>query len=167
MERRKKEITIEGAIERMASLCSRSEQCELEIIRKLIKLGLPSSQRQEVIDYLVENRYIDNARYARSFAHDKARFSYWGPYKIKAELALRRIPATMITDAIGSIEDETWETGLMKCAESKSRNLDLWGEEGQKNCRKLYAYLINHGYAGSDVSRVIKTLRKKQKNKDE
>ena len=166
MDRKKKPLTVEAAIERMASLCSRSEHCEFEIYNKLIKLGLSSSQRQEVIDYLKENRYLDNARYAKSFANDKAKFTHWGPYKIKAELSLRRIPSALITEALKRIDNEVWETGLMKCAESKARNLDLTGDEASVNCRKLYTYLASRGFATADVSRAVKTMRTSQKKEE-
>ena len=91
MQKKKKLITAEQACLKLMELCSRSEQCEDDLIKKLLKMGISSPSRKEIIDYLKEERYLDNARYAGSFARDKARFSAWGPLRIRASLIAHRI----------------------------------------------------------------------------
>lgn len=162
MALRKKPVTPEAALNRMAQLCSRSEQCEFEIDKKLFNMGLNPLQRKEIIEYLKANRYIDNARYAKSFANDKVRFSLWGPRKIKAALINHKISASLITEAIEAIKEEDIETALMKSAESKSRNLDLTGENSRDERRKLFNYLITRGFSGSDANRAVKIMRIQQ-----
>ena len=67
---RKKPLTKEGALLRMADLCARGEHCSSEIREKLRKLMISASDANGIIDYLEENRYIDNLRFAKSFARD-------------------------------------------------------------------------------------------------
>ena len=123
----KKPITKESALLRLASLCSRSEQFEFDINRKMMNWGLNSSQRQELLEYLKENKYLDESRFARSFTNDKARFSAWGPYKIRLELRRRQINNNLITEAISNVEQKIWKEGLLKNLNSKAKNLDLTG----------------------------------------
>ena len=146
MPLQKKPISPEAAKLRMAGLCSRSEQCEFDIAQKLYKTGLPKKDRDDILSYLKEERYIDNARFARSFAGDKCRFSSWGPYKIKKALYEKRIAPQDITSALSSIEPEEWKNALMKCAKSKARSLNLTGENGKKDKLKLFKYLISRGF---------------------
>lgn len=155
-------ITKEKALERLQSLCSRSEQCESDLIKKMINWGIPSCDRKEIIENLKENRFLNNSRYARSFALDKARFAVWGPNKIRLELIKRRIHSNDIKSALENIGQDIWKEGLTKCARNKAKNLDLIGEEGWNNSQKLYKYLISRGFPGGVSSKMVNLLKKKQ-----
>lgn len=167
MALKKKPLTPEAACLKMASLCARSEQCEFEIARKLQNIGLTATQRKEIIDYLKEERYIDNQRYSKSFTSDKARFSGWGPYKIKAALIAKRISTKHINEAISMIPDSVWKESVMKIAASKAKNMDLDGDENKENRIKLYRYLLGRGYSSSDAVKAVNTIRKQQKGQRE
>ena len=160
---KKKTITKEKALERLASLCSRSEQCEFDLIRKLTAWGISSSDRKDIIEYLKENRYVDDSRFAKSFANDKARFSSWGPFKIKSELSLRKIKSSFILEAIESIDREIWKEALLKNAASKSKALDLIGEEGLENSVKLFRYLANRGFSSEWSRKAVELMKKRQR----
>lgn len=158
----KKPVTKESAFERMAALCSRSEQCESDIYRKLMTLGLAPSDRNEIIEKLKTERFVDDSRFARSYASDKARFSAWGPYKIKMELIKKRIRETFITEAIAKVESSVWKEGLLRCAVGKAKNLQLTGEESRENRNRLYKYLISRGFSSSTSSKAVAYMAKKQ-----
>ena len=93
--RNKKEVTPQKALEMMAGLCAKSEQCPYDIMAKLRKFGLTAEDAGEVLDSLREQKFVDEARYARSFARDKVRFSGWGRNKIRQQLMLKRIPTAL------------------------------------------------------------------------
>ena len=157
---RKTPVTKEKALERLAGLCARSEQCESEIVRKLFNWGISGNDRKEIIDYLKENRYLDDARYARCYARDKARFSKWGPIKIKAELFKRKIQASFIREAIEEVEPSVWKDSLLNVARSKAENLDFSGEEVYENRQKLFRYLISRGFPSSASSKAVSFIIK-------
>lgn len=156
----KKEITKEKALERLESLCSRSEQCEFDLERKMLNWHLNRADREEVLQSLRENRYVDNTRFANSFAMDKARFSSWGPGKIRMELILKKIPSAVIKSALERVEPQVWKDGLIKSARSKARSLDFTGEDSYKEAQKLYRYLISRGFSSSSVSKIVKAISK-------
>lgn len=159
----RKEITKEKALERLEALCNRSEQCEFDLNRKLVNWGVSPSDREEILNSLKADRYLDDERYARSFAGDKARFSYWGPQKIRMELIKKRIPAGKISEALQHVESKVWREGLLKNAASKARSLDLLGEEGWENGQKLYRYLMSRGFPSSAASKAVAYMRKLMK----
>lgn len=154
MKGKKKDITKEEALSRLESLCSRSEQCEYELNQKLYRWGLNVNERKEIISSLEENRYLDNARYARSYANDKARFSSWGPIKIRTELMRRHISSSLITEALKSVDQEIWKEGIMKCARTKARSLDLTEDNFHEKRQKLFRYLLTRGFP-MDTSRKV------------
>ena len=155
-------LTKEKALQRLESLCSRSEQCEFDLNRKMITWGITSQDRKEIIEDLKSNRYVDEARFARSFAHDKSKFSGWGPSKIRMELIKRKISSTVITESLQSVENKVWKDAILRLAENKAKNLDLTGEDSWNNQQKLYRYLIGRGYPSSAVSKIVTMMRKRQ-----
>lgn len=163
--RGRKPITKEKAIEKLESLCSRSEQCEYELRKKLNNWGIRQGDIKEIIDHLIEQRYLDDGRYARSFAHDKARFSSWGPFKIRIELARRRINPLLISEALQNIDQSVWKEALKKVSETKSRSLDLVSEEeGYVGRQKLFRYLISRGFPSSASSKAVMLMKRRQED---
>lgn len=158
----KKPITKEKAQERLEILCSRSEQCEFDLNRKMIVWGISSQQRKEILNSLKENRYLDDSRFARSFANDKARFSSWGPYKIRMELIKRKIGAATIKESLERVESEVWREGLLRSARSKSKNLDLLGDNSYENGKKLFQYLIGRGFPSKASSQAVSIIKKEK-----
>ena len=163
----RKQIDKEKALERLMSLCSRGEQCEWDLVRKLINWGISRGDQTEIIEYLKENNYLDNERFARSYANDKARFSSWGPYKIRLELMKKRISGPVIKDAVEAVDHSVWKEGLLKNAESKSRNLDLSGEEGYENRQKLFRYLISRGFSTASSTKAVNLMKKRSEEREE
>ena len=53
----------------------------------------------KIIDRLKAEKYIDEARYCRSFINDKLRFNKWGRKKIEFALKQKQIPLELISDA--------------------------------------------------------------------
>ena len=158
----KKPVTAEQAKLKMAALCARAEQSEFNISRKLYNLGLNSAAKKEIIDFLKAEKYLDDSRFAKSFASDKARFSSWGPRKIKATLFQHHIPESIIDTALDNIDPKIWKEAIMKCAVAKARSLDLIGEEGWEHRRKLFAYLIGRGFFSKEANIAVKIMKNRQ-----
>lgn len=161
----KKALTKEQALGRLMGLCSRSEQCENDLIRKMIGWGIGVSDRGEIIDYLKENRYLDDSRYARSFVNDKARFAAWGPYKIRMELVKRKIKSEYIKSVLETVENQVWKEGLLRCGASKARTLQLTDcEEAHDNRQKLFRYIVSRGFSAVSASKAVKYFSEKEKD---
>lgn len=150
---RKKPITPEAARIRMADLCARAEHCEQEVREKLRKMGLPETETEKIIDFLIEGRFIDNARYARAFANDKVRFAGWGRRKIRMALMLKRIPSADIAEALEQIDKKEYAEALARAAESKCRGLDL-GEYADRT--RLFRSLAQKGFENELVTKEIR-----------
>lgn len=152
---RKKPITKEAALLKMADLCARGEHCAFEIREKLRKMQLAASDANEIVEYLEENRYIDDSRFARAFARDKVKFSGWGKNKIRMALAMKRIPSAEISSALEEIDPEEYMAVAVNATKAKARNLDLsdYDDKG-----KLYRHLASRGFEGSVISKAIQSI---------
>lgn len=152
---KKKTVTPEAARLKMADLCARSEQCEWDIRQKLRKQGLNGGDIEKILDFLTENKFIDDYRFARSFTNDKVRFSAWGRNKIRQALALKRIPRSAITEALREIDEKDYLNALQRAGISKAKNLNLNDYDDKA---KLYRYLISRGFESSLISKFIRFL---------
>ena len=71
----KKTITYEEALAKSASLCSLSEKCISDIQKKLLSWGINNEDGEKIIGRLLQERYIDENRFAKFFVKDKHRFA--------------------------------------------------------------------------------------------
>ena len=141
---------------RMAGLCSRSEQCTSDIRLKLRKAGLSTSKADEIIDFLTENKFLSDQRYARAYASYKVRFSAWGRLKIRAYLAQKRISSDLISEALDAIDENDYAEALDRAARAKAAALD---PDNPADRQKIYRHLLSRGFESSLISRKIETLR--------
>ena len=111
-------------------LCSRRERCTSEIKRKLAGYNLSIQEINRITEILSEENFINDERYAISFAHDKFRFNKWGKIKIEHQLKRADINDDYILKALESIDNKEYlymiKTELIKkYKRDKSSNVYL------------------------------------------
>lgn len=60
---------------------------------------------EEVIDKLIDNKYLDDDRFTKAFIKDKLNFTNWGDYKIKNELKRLGVNEEIIYNNMTSIDE--------------------------------------------------------------
>lgn len=158
----RKPITPENALCRLETLCARGEHCEYELRRKLITWGISDSDREKIIKSLRVNRFVDDARYARSFVNDKYRFAGHGRYKIRLALMAKRIDRDIIDNALSEIDQEIYEDKLHHILKTKlARTADSDTFEGRT---KIYRFGVSRGFEPELVSRHLREIIKASKD---
>lgn len=157
----KRAPTAEEMLVKMAGLCAGAEQCSSDIRNKILKKGFSAEQAAQMVAYLQQNKYLDDARFSRAFAVDKVRFSGWGRMKIRMGLRAKGMPDSIITQALEYIPEKDYGDALEKALLSKSRSLDL---EDVNDRRKLYRHLASRGF---ESQLIVTALRKYLAKKNE
>lgn len=139
---------------RMAGLCAGAEQCSSDIREKILKKGFSKDAADRMLGYLIDNKYINDERYAKAYASDKVRFSGWGRIKVRMYLKAKHIPDSAISRGLGYIKGEEYEESLMRVLAAKARSLDLSEVNGRQ---KLYRHLASRGF---ESSLIIPSIRK-------
>lgn len=152
-------MTKEDALVKMAGLCARSEQCEVDIVRKLRTKMLSMPDTAWVIDELKRRRFLDNGRFAAAYARDKVRFSSWGRMKIRAGLAAKCITGTMAAEAMESIDPGDYAEAISKAAKTQAGSVDLSEKEGRV---KLYRHLLSRGFESDLALAEVRKLLERQ-----
>ena len=141
----KRQLTYESALARAASLCSRGEHAEAEMRRKLRQWGAETGDADRVVEWLVDNGFIDNSRYAHAFVYDKSRFDLWGRVKIRHQLRLNGVA--------GDVVEEAYVANLRTLLAAKSRTLTV--ADPYKRKASLMRYGASRGYEPSLVLKVM------------
>ena len=59
------------SLSRLQRLCSKAEYCRADIYRKALKdLDGDAAEASRLVEELIRDRYVDDARYAQAFARE-------------------------------------------------------------------------------------------------
>ena len=114
---------LDAVFGRMAWLCSRREYCSAAVLGKLRQKGLDDKDAAAVLERLVRERYVDDARYARAFVRDKALLSGWGPRKISFALSAKGISREVVEEALGEVSPEDSEARMCQVLSAKWKSV--------------------------------------------
>lgn len=138
--------------DRMRALCSRREYCRKDILKKVMTaLDGDAAKAEEVVGKLVEERYVDDRRYAAAFARDKASIAGWGTAKIKYMLAAKGVDREIIAFALEEVDVSRADARLEKLMENKARSL----KDDPQRRMKLLRFGVGRGYGYEEVSSMI------------
>lgn len=141
--------------DRLRGLCSRREYPSSDILKKAIAaLDGDREEADKVVSLLIEEKYVDDSRYAMAFARDKASISGWGEVKIRHMLLAKGIPMDMINEALEEIDEGKATARLEKLLEVKSRSL----RDDPHKKLKLLRFALGRGYGYDEVKCVIDNL---------
>lgn len=148
-------MEFEKCLSRLQKLCSKAEYCRSDIYRKALKdLEGDTAAAQEVVQKLVQERYVDDARYASAFAREKSSLQGWGPVKIRYMLKGKGVGEADIASGLADISDEAAYAKLVKLLQAKARTL-----EGDPQFKlKLIKFGLSRGYEYSEVEEAISKI---------
>ncbi len=137
---------------RLQRLCSRAEYCRSDMYRKALKdLEGDAAAAESVVEQLVKERYVDDARYAAAFAREKASLQGWGPVKIRFQLRGKGIPEEAVQAALQEIDADKAADKLDRLLAARYRSL-----QGDPQCRlKLLKFALSRGYEYDEVEAAI------------
>ena len=136
--------------------CAYRDRSQKEVEDKLVEMRMIPAAREEIIIKLMQENFLNEERFARSFVRGKFRIKKWGRHKIKQELKLRDISSPIIKLAMTEINDQDYRSTLYFLAEKK---LNLLKEPNLlKRKKKLADHLLQKGYEASLVFEVIGEL---------
>ena len=116
----------------------------MEVSMKLKSWGLIQEAIDLLIIELIQFNFLNEERYARSFARGKFRIKKWGKLKIRMALKKREVNFKCIDIAMLEIDDKTYLNTLKELLQKKN---DILKETNSyKRKMKLIRYLVNRGY---------------------
>jgi regulatory protein len=155
-----KTYTVEEATRKLEHYCAYQDRCHEEAMQKLRTLKMIPQAIDAIMGHLIEHNFINEERFARSFARGKFRIKHWGRRRIVQELkfkgiskynidaALKEIPDGDYLDAFDALAQKQWEGSL-------ERNI-------LKKKKKITDYLLRKGFETPMVADKISELSNKK-----
>jgi regulatory protein len=141
---KKQPFSKQEALSYITAFCSKEERCISDVEKKLFELLQSEAEIEEIIQFLISEKYIDETRYTNAFVNDKFRFNKWGKLKIAYALKNKKIPSKIIEQSLSAISEDQYsqqlEYELFKKLKSlpKSSTFELKG--------KLYRFAASRGF---------------------
>ena len=119
----KKEKTEEEAFLQLAALCANAEHCQYEMLEKMKRWELSDEAQARVMARLIEERYVDDRRYARAFVKDKICYNKWGRRKVQQGLWMKRIDKEIQDEVLNEIDEKEYLNVLKPLLKQKRKSI--------------------------------------------
>ncbi|HEN20670.1 MAG TPA: RecX family transcriptional regulator [Desulfobacteraceae bacterium] len=145
------------ALNRAMALCSKSEKCIRDVTSKLTTWGLSSAHQNEtIIQELLKEGFIDEKRYAGSYALDKYRLNKWGRIKIRAMLRSRGLNEKDIEYGLDMIDQDDYLKMIKEEMSNKKKSIRAGNLFDLK--ARLYRFAGSRGYEKEYIHDFISKL---------
>ena len=144
--------------QRAAKLLAAKPRSIAELRERLLELqGVTDQLVDEVIARLKEYGYLDDERYALSYASLKVKQRPIGRRRLQQELKMKQVPGAVANEALDLVYAETSEAELIDQAIEK--RIRLRGQPKTRlEAKSLFDHLLRQGFAFELVSEKVRSL---------
>jgi regulatory protein len=119
---------------------------------------MTKSEVEEIIADLISENFLNEERFAISFAGGHFRNKGWGKLKINHALYQKKVSNFNIKMALQSIDQDDYHAKLLKLANKKW--ISLKGERGLSRMAKTHAFLHQRGFEPALIQPILQKLYK-------
>ena len=131
------------ALDKAQAYCSRAEHCLADVRRKLFEWNVDANFFDFIEQKLYEDDFLNDARFCHAYVHDKVEYQSWGRLKIQAGLRALQLPESDIRDALGGINQETYNANLQALIASRQSD----------SPDKLLRFLLQRGFTYEEIKK--------------
>lgn len=98
----------------LQAYCARQEHCIYDVTQRMSTSQLSEYDKESIIQSLIDDKFIDETRYARAFIRDKIRLNHWGKIKVAYQLKAKNISSSIINPILDEIDKKEYEEILLE-----------------------------------------------------
>lgn len=148
--------SLQEATKKLEHYCSYQERCHKEVVAKLKEMGMIPIAIDEIVGYLIQENFLNEERFSRSFARGKFNIKKWGRNRIVSELKQRGITKYNINLALQELAEESYHETLESLAQKRLGQIKE--TDTFKRRKKLADYLLYRGWESPLVYEITKRL---------
>ena len=149
-------ISVKEAIQKIEYFCSYQERCHEDVLAKLRTMKMDSEEIDSIMVHLIASNFLNEERFACSFARGKHRIKNWGKIRISNELKFKKITQSLIKRALQEITTEEYLDTFHALAERH------WASIRETNAlkkkKRVCDYLLRKGFESNLVYDKVKEL---------
>jgi regulatory protein len=112
--------------------------------------------KEIILLHLMQSNFLNEERFAKSFARGKFRIKCWGKQRIVRELKFKNISAYNIKTALKEIDELEYLNTIYRITENK--NTIIKEENVFKRKRKLIDFLMRKGYESDLIYKTVNEI---------
>ena len=133
--------------------CVYQDRCHQEVEQKMRDFLLIPEAREEILLYLMQENYLNEERFTRSYIRGKFYIKSWGRNKIRNNLKFKGVPEKLINSSFDEIQDEDYEKTILKIYHQyDAQNHGL--KEYQRKSKSI-RFLMSKGFEYDEIIRII------------
>ena len=148
-----KEITEQQALNKLMTLCARSEHSSGEMLQKMRLWGLSDEAQARIMERLTKEKFVDDERYTRAFVNDKIKYNQWGRRKIEQALWAKGISRDIQKSVLDEVDEEEYIKVLRPLLKSKVRSISARNEFERQ--MKLIRFAQSRGFSMEQIERCL------------
>ena len=137
-------FTVDEIKRKLEQYCVYQDRCHKEVEQKIKEYHLIPEAREKILLSLLQDNFLNEERFAKSFARGKFRIKNWGKQRIIRELKFRNISAYIIKTALQEIDEQEYLKTVYRITEK--RNEVISEKNRHKRKKKLIDFLLRKGY---------------------
>lgn len=159
MKKPQKYVSKDEALSKLQKYCAYQDRCHKEVEKKIRDYGIYGDDVGDIMVELIRERFLDEERFACSYARGKFRMKKWGKTRIKLELKKRDVSKYCIKKAMKEIENEEYTKVLREILDKKMKQY-----KGKFYERKIKAarFALGKGYESVLVWKLANELEEEQ-----
>ena len=111
---------------------------------------------RKILQQLESEKFIDESRFASSFARDKFRFNKWGKIKISYAMKQKHLPENIINEALDSISEDEYREVLTEELQKKRKSVK--GKNAWDIRNKLTRFAQQRGFEFDIIQKTIDSI---------
>lgn len=149
-------FTIKETLQKIEYFCSYQERCHEDVVAKLRTMKMDSDEIDQIMVHLIASNFLNEERFACSFARGKHRIKHWGKIRIISELKFKKISQTIINSALKEITPEEYLATFHALAERHWKSIRE--TNALKKRKKFCDYMLRRGFESNLVYDKVKEL---------
>ncbi len=156
MKNKRLTYTVEEAQKKMENYCAYQDRCHKEVEKKLYEMQMIPEAKELILLHLMEQNYLNEERFSKSFARGKFRIKKWGKQRIIRELKFKDISEYNIKNGLHEIDPDDYLVTLKEIALKKRDSIT---EKNMfKKSQKITNFLLYRGFENDLVYRVVREI---------
>ena len=152
-EKKKKSFTVNEIKRKLENYCVYQDRCHKEVEQKMREYQVIPEARELILLSLMKDNFLNEERFAKSYARGKFRIKSWGKQRIVRELKFRDISAYNLKTALKEIDATEYIATIYRITEN--RNAVISESDIYKRKKKLIDFLMRKGFEYDLIYKVV------------
>ena len=141
------------ALEKLRKYCAYQERSHKDVSQKMWDLEIPSEWKDDIVLGLMKENFLNEERFARTYARGKFNIKKWGRVKITQGLKRHEVSKKCIQLALTEIDQDKYFKVLRQTIEEKRSSLKEKNQWKRKSA--IYRFVAQRGFEGNLISEIL------------